>query len=92
VAPDPSVRITHELVAGEASASELIVLLERFGCDLIVLGSHGHGLLRRFFRGSLTDQVVRHARCPVLVVKAPHDPPPVAEFVAVSAAGNAPAM
>ena len=72
VSDDPSVHVTHEVVvAPRASAAGIEGLLEKFGCDLIVIGSHGHGRLRRLFRGSLTDEVVRHARCPVLVVKAP---------------------
>ena len=69
---DPTVRVTHEIVAaGRVSAPGIVELLEKFGSDLVVIGSHGHGRLRRFFRGSLTDEVVRHAHCPVLVVKSP---------------------
>lgn len=72
VSDDPKVHVTHEVVAsGRYSAASVLELLEQFGCDLIVIGSHGHGRLRRLFRGSLTDEVVRNARCPVLVVKAP---------------------
>ena len=68
VSDDPNVRVTHEVVvAGRVSAAGIVGMLERFGCDLIVLGSHGHGRLRRLLRGSLTDEVVRHAHCPVLV-------------------------
>lgn len=37
--------------------------------DLIVLTSHGHTGLRRLFLGSTAERVVRHARCPVLVLK-----------------------
>jgi nucleotide-binding universal stress UspA family protein len=77
-ANEPNVRVTHELVAGRLSAAEIVVQMEKFGCDLIVLGSHGHGRLRRLLRGSLTDQVVRSARCPVLVVKARAAPAPQA--------------
>ena len=66
--------VTHEVVvAGRASAAGALEMLEKFGCDLIVIGSHGHGRLR-LFRRSLTDEVVRHAHCPVLVVKAPTTP------------------
>jgi nucleotide-binding universal stress UspA family protein len=72
VSDDPNVHVTHEVVvAGRVSAAGVVGMLEKFGCDLIVIGSHGHGRLRRLFRGSLTDEVVRHAHCPVLVVKAP---------------------
>jgi len=69
---DPKVRVTHEVVvAGSLPSARILELLEKYGCDLIVIGSHGHGRLRRFVRGSVTDDVVRKARCPVLVVKAP---------------------
>jgi len=72
VPDDQAVRVTHEVVvAGRTSAAGIVEMLEKFGCDLIVIGSHGHGRLRRLLRGSLTDEVVRHARCPALVVKAP---------------------
>ena len=37
--------------------------------DLIVMGSHGHGTLRTLALGSTTDQVMRAATQPVLVVK-----------------------
>jgi nucleotide-binding universal stress UspA family protein len=77
VTDDPHVSVMHEVVvAPRISAARIEGLLERFGCDLIVVGSHGHGRLRRLFRGSLTDEVVRHARCPVLIVKAPATRPP----------------
>lgn len=36
--------------------------------DLIVVGSNHKNLLQRWFTGSVSDEVVRHAPCPVLVV------------------------
>ncbi|OWK38215.1 universal stress protein [Fimbriiglobus ruber] len=72
VSDDSNVPVTHEVVvAARVSAAGILGMLEKFGCDLIVIGSHGHGRLRRLLRGSITDGVVRRARCPVLVVKAP---------------------
>jgi len=38
--------------------------------DIVVVGSHGRGSVGRFFIGSVSDFVVRHAPCPVLVVRA----------------------
>jgi len=38
--------------------------------DLVVVGSHGRGSVGRFFIGSVSDHVVHHAHCPVLVVRA----------------------
>ena len=36
---ESNVRVTHELVAGRVAAAEIVELMEKFGCDLIVLGS-----------------------------------------------------
>lgn len=38
-------------------------------CDLIVVGSHGYQGLQRILMGSVSDHVVRHAHCAVLVVR-----------------------
>lgn len=40
------------------------------GADLVVVGSHGRGPIGRLILGSVSDHVVRHAPCPVLVVRA----------------------
>ena len=37
--------------------------------DMVLVGSHGRGAVGRFFLGSVSDHVVRHAPCPVLVVR-----------------------
>ena len=41
------------------------------GANLIVMGTHGRGALRRIFLGSVADQVVRHASCPVVTFRSP---------------------
>ena len=38
------------------------------GIDLIVLGTHGRGLIGTLLLGSVAEQVLRHATCPVLTV------------------------
>lgn len=47
---------------------EICRVAEEEGFDLIVLGSHGSGLLRRVMMGSVSHHVLHHAHCPVLVV------------------------
>ncbi len=47
----------------------IIVLAEELGAGLIVMGSRGLGGVRRVLLGSISDSVVRHAHCPVLVVR-----------------------
>jgi len=54
----------------EGDPGEAIVnAAEAEGVDLIVVGSHGRGPVGRFLLGSVSDFVVRHAGCPVLVVR-----------------------
>jgi nucleotide-binding universal stress UspA family protein len=48
---------------------EIVALAEELGADLIVIGSRGLGGVRRALMGSVSDSVVRHAHCPVLVVR-----------------------
>ena len=39
------------------------------GAQLIVMGTHGQGLVNRFFMGSIAQPVVARAEVPVLLVK-----------------------
>jgi nucleotide-binding universal stress UspA family protein len=48
---------------------EIVVLGEEIGASLIVTGSRGLGGMRRALMGSASDSIVRHAHCPVLVVR-----------------------
>jgi nucleotide-binding universal stress UspA family protein len=48
---------------------EIITLAETIGAGLIVMGSRGLSGIRRALLGSVSDSVVQHAHCPVLVVR-----------------------
>src|SRR5829696_5934785 len=48
---------------------EVVDLAEEIGAGLVEMGSRGHGGIRRALMGSVSDSVVRHAHCPVLVVR-----------------------
>ena len=50
-------------------AAEIIHAAERSGADLIVVGQRGRSAISRFIEGSVSDRVVRHATCDVLVVR-----------------------
>src|SRR5215218_8861203 len=49
--------------------AEITALAEEMGAGLIVVGSRGLGGISRTMLGSVSDSVVRHAHCPVLVVR-----------------------
>lgn len=62
-------RVTATVLMG-TPANELVQYVSDHACDLVVLGSHGHGLVRRFLLGSVADRVFKCAACAVLIV--PH--------------------
>ena len=49
---------------------EILTYAKEFDVDLIVLGTHGRSGLAHVLLGSVTERVVRKARCPVLTVRA----------------------
>jgi nucleotide-binding universal stress UspA family protein len=48
---------------------EIVRVAEEIGAGLIVMGSRGLGGVRRALMGSVSDSVIRHAHCPVMVVR-----------------------
>ena len=50
-------------------AREIVHLAEDLGVGLIVMGSRGRRGIRRALMGSVSDSVVRHAPCPVMVIR-----------------------
>jgi nucleotide-binding universal stress UspA family protein len=59
---------TH-LKMGQVVDLEILGLAKELGADLIVMGCRGHRGIRRAIEGSISDAVIRHAPCPVLVVR-----------------------
>jgi nucleotide-binding universal stress UspA family protein len=57
------------LVVHGDPAAEICRAAKEGGYDLLVVGSHGGGLVRRVFAGSVRDHVLQHAPCAVLVVR-----------------------
>jgi nucleotide-binding universal stress UspA family protein len=48
---------------------EIVDLAQDIGAGMIVMGSRGRGRIRRALMGSVSDSVVRHAHCPVTIVR-----------------------
>jgi nucleotide-binding universal stress UspA family protein len=62
--------VEEVIVHGDAAA-EIVRVAGEHEVDLIVVSSHGRTGLGRIIFGSIAEAVVRHANCPVLVVKPP---------------------
>ena len=62
------VSVSHEVLHGSPE-SRIVEIAEEIGADLIVVGSHGYNRWERLLLGSVSDSVVHHAPCSVLVVR-----------------------
>jgi nucleotide-binding universal stress UspA family protein len=64
----PEIDLTTQISLG-APDEILIQAAKQWAADLIVIGSHGRGFWGRMLLGSITDSLVHHAPCSVLVVR-----------------------
>jgi nucleotide-binding universal stress UspA family protein len=64
------VQIDYHLAEGKP-AEEILRIAAEEKCDLIIMPTHGRTGLRRLLMGSVAEQVVREAACPVLTLSAP---------------------
>lgn len=55
-------------------AEEIIRLADEAYADLVVIGTHGRSGIERLLLGSVSERVVRHAGCPVLVMRPKREP------------------
>lgn len=51
------------------AADEVLAIAREVGADLLFIGSHGKTGVERVLLGSVSERVVREARCPVMVVR-----------------------
>jgi nucleotide-binding universal stress UspA family protein len=62
------VHVKKMLVEGHA-VEEIVRMANEGSFDLIVIGARGVSHMREMLLGSVTDGVIHHVRCPVLVIK-----------------------
>jgi universal stress protein A len=67
---DPSVPCVHQIVLGNPAA-QIVSTAENEGVDMIVMSTRGRTGVSRALMGSVAENVVRRANCPVVVVKQP---------------------
>lgn len=67
-----NVTVTSDVLFGSPE-SRIVETAEDIGADLIVVGSHGYSRWERLLLGSVSQSVVHHAPCSVMVVRAPFE-------------------
>lgn len=66
--PKAGINITIEVLAGPVPR-RIVETAEEWGAELIIVGTHGLGFWKRALLGSVSNRVVQHASCSVLVVR-----------------------
>ena len=61
--------VVHEKVVQGKPSAEIVRVAQEDGMDLIVLGTHGKGMLDQALFGSTMERVLRKAPCPVLTCR-----------------------
>ena len=61
--------VEGEVFFSRSTKGAIVEEAQKWGADLIVVGSHGYGFFKRMLLGSVSDAVVRYAPCSVLVVR-----------------------
>lgn len=87
---NPLVEVEHRVEVGDA-ASVILDLAREKNCSLIVMGTHGRSGISRLLLGSVAEQIVRKAPCPVLTIKAPVSELPATGQTVTNAACQSPA-
>jgi nucleotide-binding universal stress UspA family protein len=66
---DAGAKVAKKHLRNGRPEQEIVALAEELGAGLIVMGGRGLGGMKRALMGSVSDSVVRHAHCPVLVAR-----------------------
>lgn len=67
---EANVQVEHLLVEGNPT-DEILRVAEERKCDLIVIGTHGRTGFAKLLMGSVSEEILRRASCPVLSVRTP---------------------
>jgi nucleotide-binding universal stress UspA family protein len=77
--------IATEAVEGRAAQ---VLTAAAADADVLVLGSHGHGRLQHTVLGSVSEECIRLAICPVVVIPSPHEVPHAGQLVPYHGSGS----
>lgn len=69
--PSCSFRVFEIVVSQGPPAIEILKKADEFDCDVIVMGTHGKGIIEHAFLGSIAEKVLRNSHKPVFVIPLP---------------------
>jgi len=70
----PCIDLVSAIIVREGYAvDEILNAADEEGCDIVVLGTHGKGLLKQAFLGSVARSVLERTRKPVYIIPLPSD-------------------
>ncbi|XP_031264723.1 universal stress protein PHOS34-like isoform X2 [Pistacia vera] len=68
ICSDKNVNVKTQVVVGDPK-EKICEVVENSHADLLVMGSHAFGPIKRMFLGSVSNYCANHAACPVVIVK-----------------------
>ncbi|KAM2713004.1 hypothetical protein EV1_032935 [Malus domestica] len=66
----PDLKVETKVESGDPR-DVICQMVERVRADVLVMGSHGYGVIKRAFLGSVSNHCAQNVKCPVLIVKKP---------------------
>jgi len=69
--PDTLKRVASIMVVDGDPADEILKKADELNCDMIIMGTHGKGLITHTFLGSVSEKVLHRTRKPVLIIPIP---------------------
>lgn len=64
-------KATYRLLQGDPTEG-ILKIVDKEGCDLIAMATHGHGPLKDFILGSVAENIRHRTSIPILMIRAPH--------------------
>ena len=71
--PQCTFRVASVDVIEGHPVNEILKYSEKENCDMIIMGTHGQGIISHALLGSVAEKVIRKARTPVVVIPIPDD-------------------
>jgi nucleotide-binding universal stress UspA family protein len=66
-------RVASILVVDGDPADEILKQADELNCDVIIMGTHGKGLIQHTFLGSVSEKVLHRVRKPVFIIPIPRE-------------------